>query len=125
MLKVHLVSDKETIKIWDTKPFCKNPIIIDCQIIFLSIKLPKVQSTNIYPSRPGQMLTKQTSLLSGSSRGSMAPESVIIDTQTEKVRQAVSSYIHRIHTTDYRAPGGREVLLTRQIVPSVRHLCMT
>ena len=69
-----------------------NDLIEDLTRLETREKIPlgRMNNNNNRDRARAQVLTKQTSLVSGSSRGS-APESVIIETHQDKVRQQVTA----------------------------------
>ena len=69
-----------------------NDLIEDLTRLETREKIPlgRLNNNNNRDRARAQVLTKQTSLVSGSSRGS-GPESVIIETHQDKVRQQVTA----------------------------------
>ena len=69
-----------------------NDLIEDLTRLETREKIPlgRLNNNNNRDRARAQVLTKQTSLVSGSSRGS-APESVIIETHQDKVRQQMTA----------------------------------
>ena len=70
-----------------------NDLIEDLTRLETREKIPlgRLNNNNNRDRGRAQVLTKQTSLVSGSSRGS-GPESVIIETHNDKVRQDLAAF---------------------------------